>query len=198
MPSTPPPEHLPAPSSSFLAHFSRSPPSTSTSSPSSPSAAHGSSSATRPTTRASAHKRARSQSTSTTNNTGIHDPTLVGPPPRVPLPPSAIHPPSHLDTRDRTDAYSHVPPGAQLMDPTGLTRIQSKPRRKIGTFEAWRIWYSSLTVGSMFEQWEVIFVHSVVLGLFILLGCALAYFPPHLAHVLERWRYYLSGSSDLA
>ena len=38
------------------------------------------------------------------------------------------------------------------MDPTGLTRIQSKPRRKIGTFEAWRIWYSSLTVGSMFEQ----------------------------------------------
>ena len=39
---------------------------------------------------------------------------------------------------------------------------------------------------------------SVVLGLFILLGCALAYFPPHLAHVLERWRYYLSGSSELA
>lgn len=35
---------------------------------------------------------------------------------------------------------------------------------------------------------------SVVLGLFILLGCALAYFPPHLAHVLQRWRYYLSGS----
>ncbi|GAA5900327.1 hypothetical protein JCM8208_005326 [Rhodotorula glutinis] len=193
MPSTPPPEH--APPSSFLAHFSRSPPSTSSSS-SSPSA-QATSTATRPHTRAAAQKRARSASTSTAT-TGVPDANLVGPPPRVPLPPSAIHPPSHQDTRDRTHAYSHVPPGAQLMDPTGLTRIQSKPRRKIGTVEAWRIWYSSLTVGSMFEQWEVIFVHSVVLGLFILLGCALAYFPPHLAHVLERWRYYLSGSSDLA
>ncbi|GAA5920861.1 hypothetical protein JCM3775_003985 [Rhodotorula graminis] len=193
MPSTPPPQqHAPATSSSsFLAHFSRSPPSASSPSSSSPPAGSHST-ATRPHTRQSTQKRTRSQSTSTTTN------DLVGPPPRVPLPPAAIHPPSHQDSRDRHSAYSHVPPGAQLMDPTGLTRIQSKPRRRVGTFEAWRIWYSSLTVGSMFEQWEVIFVHSVVLGLFILLGCALAYFPPHLAHVLERWRYYLSGSSDLA
>ncbi|BGP51055.1 hypothetical protein JCM10450v2_006981 [Rhodotorula kratochvilovae] len=140
------------------------------------------SSSARPETRASAAKRAR----------------LSGPS-GADLAPSHRALPSHapsaaVDAHDRGEAYAHVPPGAQLLDPTGMTRIQSKPRRKVGTFEAWRIWYSSLTVGSMFEQWEVIFVHSVVLGLFILLGCALAYFPPHVAHVVERARYYLSGS----
>ncbi|GAA6049936.1 hypothetical protein JCM3770_007057 [Rhodotorula araucariae] len=165
----------PSSSSSFphllaFTHFSR------TGSPQ----AQGATSA-RPATRASASaaKRARLSGTSASAAADL------APPPRA-LPLSSLAP--------RGVDCSHVPPGALLLDPTGMTRIQSKPRRPIGTLEAWRIWYSSLTVGSMFEQWEVIFVHSVVLGLFILLGCALAYFPLHVAHVVERARYYLSGS----
>lgn len=143
MPSTPPLQQGPLPSSSsssFLSHFSRSPPPQGTSS-------------ARPETRSAAAKRARTStgdaSSSTTTTPG---PTSPGPPPRVPLPPAAIHPSSPADLRDRSNAYAHVPPGAQLLDPNGLTRIQSKPRRDIGTVEGWRIWYSSLTVGSMFEQ----------------------------------------------
>ncbi|GAA5870494.1 hypothetical protein JCM8547_004046 [Rhodosporidiobolus lusitaniae] len=111
---------------------------------------------------------------------------------------------SSLTTATAALAESPHPAGAQMLGsanaiqilqnaPGAKTVVDRRKPRRIGTVEAWWIWYRGTFVSSMLETWEFILIHTLLLALLVSLYFALSYLPQHVALVTRRVKYYVSG-----